>query len=129
MFEVDYDREPTEQDIEQVKKTIEKLQEKIDNMRERIERRKEEEALARQYKKMNDEMIGLVFDEDTGGIYFEFGGKMYELNDFASVHNNPWFSDLEFPSFIDGISKDSSDPICVSVYGDFGVDVYRRVNE
>lgn len=129
MFEVDYDREPTEEDIERVKKTIEQLQEKINDMRVRIDRHKKEESLEKQYKKMNDEMIELVFDEDTGGVYFEFDGREYELNDFASVHNNPWFSDLEFPSFIDGISKDSTDPICVAVHGDFGVDVYRRVNE
>ena len=129
MFEVDYDRVPTEEDIEQVKKTIEQLQKKIDDMRVRIDSHKKEESLAKQYKKMNDEMIELVFDEDTDGIYFEFNDRKYELNDFASVHNNPWFSDLEFPSFIDGISKDSSDSICVAVYGDFGVDVYRRVNE
>lgn len=127
MFEVEYDREPTEEDIEQTKKAIEQLQKKIEEMQEQIDFRKRQEQLERQFEQVNDSVIELNFDDDRGA-YFEFEGKEYTLNDFISVHNNPWFSDYAFPSFIDGVYEDYINPIYVRVHGDFGVDVYRRIN-
>ena len=82
------------------------------------------------YKKLNDEPIIVAdeIDEETGTMYpaFYWNGKLYDINDFLKVTNNPYAS-KDFPDYIHAYeTSEYKEPYFIEFLGDSEINIYEQ---